>query len=175
MKKSTTGLLIGAALAVYSVASAYVITRQGIEPLLICADSGGLKVPFSKELCRTYLHTARGTPQDISDLQNGIGASFVVQGESSTKERLDLLIFLKGKGLDLNLAGANQLPPLHASIVANRPEEVKLLLQAGASTGIKDTQFNLLPVEFAEKLQNESINPSSWQETIEALKQVQKQ
>ncbi len=104
--------VLGGLAAAYLAVSAYVITQQDIEPLLICADAGGLNLPFSNAVCKAYLLQARGTPEDIAVLQSGIGASFVVQGQASPDERLQILRFLQLKGLALM---ATQTPPLMAT------------------------------------------------------------
>ena len=164
--------VLGGLAAAYLAVFAYVITQQDIEPLLICADAGGLKLPFSNAVCKAYLLQARGTPEDMAVLQSGIGASFVVQGQASPDERLQILRFLQLKGLDINQLDAEKLTPLHASVLANRPDEVKILLQAGADNARKDAQFNLTLMELALKLQGESHTPNGWQSVIDLLQQT---
>lgn len=80
MKKVRIGYIIGFILTGYIGLSVYAIAKQDVEELLICADNGGFKVPFSRTLCREYLFTFRGSQPDIDALHRGVGASFVVQG-----------------------------------------------------------------------------------------------
>ena len=143
----------------YLGTSAFVIANQRIEELLICADEGGLKVPFSKALCRHYLFAFRGTPEDIEALHQGTGASFVVQGNASEHEREQVLQFLIAKGLDVNHEDMHLLTPLHGAVVANAADEVALLLRNGANARLKDGKFALTPLELARKLQNAGATP----------------
>ena len=153
--------LIGFVFVGYIGLSVYLIANQGIEELLICADKGGLKIPFSKQLCRKYLFAARGTQQDISTLQQGVGASFVVQGESSRLEREEVLKYLISKGLDVNRIDINEFLPLHGAVLANSTEEVEILLRNGANPNLKDNKFHLTPLELALKLQREDKSPNN--------------
>jgi len=139
---------------VYFGLSAYAIANQSIEELLLCTDTGGLRVPFSKELCRNYLFAFRGTPKDIEALHQGIGASFVVQGQSSESEREEILKFLVAKGLDVNHGDTHGLTPLHGAVLANSASEVEMLLRSGANARLKDEKFGLSSLELAVKLQS---------------------
>lgn len=154
MKKIFTAS-VGFLLFAYIGLSTYAISTQGIEDLLVCADRGGLKIPFSKQLCREYLLNFRGSREDIDTLQQGIGALFVTQGESTTSARTELLKFLVGKGLDVNRAGMDRLLPLHGAVLSNSADEVKILLDNGANPALKDSRFELTPLELALKLESE--------------------
>ncbi|HWV16862.1 MAG TPA: ankyrin repeat domain-containing protein [Cellvibrio sp.] len=156
MRKIVVALLAGFVLVGYVSLFIHVLVNQGIEELLICADRGGLKIPFSKSLCREYLFAARGTKQDVDVLHQGVGAAFVTQGESPVSEREQVLKYLIGKGLDVNRIDMHQLSPLHGAVLANSAEEVKMLLLNGVNINLKDHQFELTPLEFALKLQSEN-------------------
>lgn len=155
MKRKITTSIVSLLLFVYIGSSTYAISTQGIEDLLLCADRGGLKVPFSKQLCRRYLLNFRGSKEDIDILQQGIGAMFLTQGESTTSERTELLKFLIDKGLDVNRAGMDRLLPLHGAVLANSADEIMMLLDNGANQALKDNRFELTPLELALKLQSE--------------------
>lgn len=170
MKKTITASIVGFLLFVYIGLSTYAISTQGIEDLLLCADRGGLKIPFSKQLCRKYLLNFRGSREDIDTLQQGIGALFVTQGESTTSERTELLKFLVGKGLDVNRAGMDRLLPLHGAVLANSADEVKILLGNGANPALKDNRFELTPLELALKLQSEDKTPNDRSAVIAILR-----
>jgi Ankyrin repeats (many copies) len=145
----------GLAAVAYGVSAAYVVTTQGIEDLLLCSDGGGLKVPFSNQLCRSYLFAFRGTPQDIASLQRGIGASFVLQGVSPLLERERTLKFLISKGLRVNELDMHGATPLHAAVLANSSDEIEVLLRNGADVNVKDQKFGLTPLGLALKLQRD--------------------
>lgn len=145
---------IGGALVIgYAGLSAYVVTGQDIESLLVCADQGGLKIPFAKNICRAYLLSARGTSADIDALQRGAGASFVVQGSAPRDEKDQLLAFLISKGLDVNRTDMHRSTPLHAATLACAEDEVDLLLSHGARADLKDEAIGLSALELALKLQ----------------------
>lgn len=144
------------ALTGYVICAGYVVANQNIESLLVCADQGGLSIPFAKNVCRAYLFNFRGTEQDIADLEQGVGASFVVQGRSQLREREQVLEFLLKKNLNLNNIGMHRLTPLHEAVIANSTDELTILLRHGADTNIKDEKFGLTPLELAVKLQSDS-------------------
>ncbi len=170
MKKTITVSFVGFLLFVYIGLSTYAISTQGIEDLLLCADRGGLKIPFSKQLCRKYLFNFRGSREDVDTLQQGVGALFVTQGESTTSERTELLKFLVGKGLDVNRAGMDRILPLHGAVLANSADEVKILLGNGANPALKDNRFELAPLELALKLQSEDKTPNDRSAVIAILR-----
>lgn len=172
MKRQLIVSIVVVALA-YAGLSAYVIANQGIEELLVCADKGELKIPLSKALCRSYLFALRGSRQDIDSLHQTAGASFVVQGESAAAEREQILKFLIDKGLDVNRTDMHQLTPLHAAVIANSADEVRMLLANGANGNAKDKKFGLTPLELALKLQTESKSPNERQAVVSALKNPQ--
>ena len=147
----------------------HVIAKQGIEELLVCVDQGGVKIPFARYLCRQYLFTVRGSQRDIDTLHQGIGASFVIQGESTALEREQLLRFLVGKGLDVNRIGMDKLSPLHAAVLANSADEVEMLLRNGASVDLKDEKFGLTPLELAMKLQSGDESANTRQTVVSLL------
>ncbi len=169
IKKTLIGI-IGLMVVAYLGLAVYAITNQRIETLLICADQGGFKIPFSREICRGYLFTLRGSQDDIDSLHQGIGASFAVQGESSAAEREQVLQFLISKGLDVNRIDMHQLTPLHGAVLANSADEVEILLGNGANPNLKDKKFGLTPLELALKLDRESKFPEDRRVVIFLLK-----
>lgn len=121
-------------------------------------------------MCREYLFAFRGSQQDIDSLHQGVGASFVIQGESAAPEREQVLKYLISKGLDVNHIDMHQLSPLHGAVLSNSADEVEMLLRNGASTNLKDKKFGLTPLELALKLQSENKLQRDWQEVISLLK-----
>src|SRR5262245_22725558 len=108
MRKSTlaAGILLFAFTS-YTALIVTAMTQKPFEHLLVCADAGGLNIPFSKNMCRFYLHNFRGSTEDIAALENGIGASFIAQGTAPLPEREAILKDLIAKGLDINHIGVN--------------------------------------------------------------------
>lgn len=170
MKKALIGYVIGFIVTGYVGLSVYVITKQEIEQVLLCVDQGGLKIPFSKALCREYFFTFRGSYEDIDALHKGVGASFVVQGKSAVSEREQVLKYLISKGLDVNHIDMHQLSPLHGAVLSNSADEVEMLLRNGASINLKDQKFGLTPLELALKLQGEDKLTSDRQAVIAPLR-----
>lgn len=168
-KQRLIASVLGLALFAYVGLAAYALVSQGAEALLVCADKGGLKIPFSRDLCRQYLLSMRGSAQDIEALHRGIGASFVVQGESSEREREELLKYLVGKGLDINRIDAHQLTPLHNAVIANAEDEVRMLLNHGARPDVRDMKFGVTPLELALRLQREAKAPAERQAVVSLL------
>lgn len=170
MRKKYLFILVGASLTAYLALSAAFITTQSIESLLICADKGGYHIPFSKNICRAYLFNFRGNQNDIDFLHKGIGASFIVQGESPPPEREDVLRYLLEKNLDINNIGMNALTPLHEAVLANSAVEVEMLLRNGADRGRKDKKYGLTPLELSITLQAKGGANIDRQEVIALLK-----
>lgn len=61
--------------------------------------------------------------------------------------------------LDVNRAGMDKLLPLHGAVLANSSDEVKILLDSGASPLLEDERFGLTPIELVLKLQSENKRP----------------
>lgn len=173
MRKRYLFLLAGISLAAYLALSSLFVTSQTIESLLICADKGGDHIPFSKKVCRVYLFNFRGNSNDIDSLHKGIGASFVVQGESTPREREEVLRYLLEKNLNINNIGMNALTPLHEAVLANSVEEVEMLLRNGADRSRKDKKYVLTPLELAVTLQSDSSKNIDRREVIALLENFQ--
>ena len=173
MKKTLIAIIttIGLLFAGYASLFMYTVTKQDAESLLVCADTDDVFIiPFAKNICRAYLFTLRGTQQDIDFLHGGIGASSVVQGESSVAKREQILKFLISKGLDVNRIDMHQLTPLHGAVLANSVDEVEILLRNGASPNLKDKKFGLTPLELALKLDRENKLPEDRRAVISLLR-----
>lgn len=155
--------------------SAYAIANQNIEQLLVCADKGGMKIPLSKYLCKKYLLTFRGTSKDIDVLQHGIGALFVVEGESTASQRNTILRHLVSSGLDVNAIDKNQLRPLHGAVLNGSVVEVELLLRNGANPFLKDERFDFTPLELAIYIKNKNRLPGEYAEIISILEKAEKE
>jgi hypothetical protein len=171
--KRLAAYIVGLMIVTYLWLFAYVIAHQGIEELVLCADDGGLKIPFSKSLCRKYLFGFRGNAEDIETLHQGIGASFVVHGHSSLIEREQILKYLIDKGLNVNHIDRHQLSALHGVVLANSVDEADMLLRMGANSRLKDQKFGLNPLELALKLQKENRLPADRQAMISLLQKNQ--
>lgn len=165
---------IGSALIIgYVGLSAYVVSRQDIESLLICAEQGGLKIPYAKSICRAYLSAARGTPEDIASLQRGVGASFVVQGGASREEKEQVLTLLIAKGLDVNRVDMHGSTPLHSAVLAGAEDEVDLLLNHGARVDLKDAVNGLNALELALKMQaDQPARAAHWEGVVARLQRA---
>lgn len=168
--RAIAAAFVGIAALAYAGLSAYAIARQDIHELLICADQGGLKIPFSRALCQQYLFAFRGTTEDIAMLHQGVGASFVLQGRSPLAERERILGFLVGKGLDINHIDMHKLRPLHAAVLANSPGEVALLLRHGARPDLKDERHGQTPLELALALERDERRQAGREDLITALR-----
>ena len=164
--------LIGFVVFAYVGFSAHAVTQLGIEHLLLCADKGGLKVPFSKQLCRNYLMNFRGSQEDIATLQQGVGAFLVTQGSSPISERTELLEFLVGKGLDVNRAGMDNILPLHGAVLANSADGLQILLDVGANPFLTEETFGLTPWQLALRLKGEDTQPIDRSAVFEIFRKV---
>ena len=164
MKKALISI-IGVIFVGYISLSTYAITTLNIEELLVCTDSDRIyKIPFAKSICRGYLFTFRGSQQDIADLHQGVGASFVLNGYSTAPEREQVLKYLISKGLDVNHLDRHMFLPLHGAVLSNSADEVGILLRNGANPNLKDKKYELTPLELALKFQAEDKFPEDREE-----------
>lgn len=153
MKKLALSLLI-IALALYVGVSSYIVTSQGIQSLLVCADRGGLMIPFSKSICRSYLFNVRGSPKDIAELQEYGGAALVINQGVTTAQTRQTLEFLVSRGLNVNGFDESSIRPLQGAVLENSFPKVKLLLDLGADPTLKGSTIKASALELAVKLKS---------------------
>lgn len=147
--KKLTASIFAAALAIYFTASAYIVTSQGIQSLLVCANSGGLAIPFSKNICRSYLFNMRGSPEDIAELQEYGGAALVINQGPVTTQTRETLEFLVSRGLDVNRFDESGIRPLQGAVLENSFPKVELLLDLGADPTLKGRTIEPNSLELA--------------------------
>ena len=130
---------------------------KDIYTLTACSQGQVELIP--KSLCQAYLYNFRGTHDDVAEI-NHDGSLFEIISTTKKEDQSTLLEFLLKKGVDIN--GLNErtgTSPLHAAVLGNDLEVVKLFLRYGANPLIKDKQSNLTPLEFALKLKSKPSQP----------------
>lgn len=142
------------------------MSSADIEDVIICsADTGSHYIPSS--VCKYYLHNFRANKDDVSYLQSRSGLNFIVNMPEKTDKK-DLINYFLSKGLDINKPSKiDGLTPIHAAILLNNPDIVKLLIKHGASLTTLDERLKLTPLQFANDLA--SKNPAIDRSAVIAL------
>ena len=128
-------------------------------------QNSNYKIPFSSDLCTTYLFIFRGSQADIKDLYKIGGASGVIHSSASGNpdpegaKNEQILQYLVRKGLDVNASiVGSQTTALHLAVGDNRDDLVKMLLRYGADINVKDKGgIGLTPLELVLELEKEDI------------------
>ncbi len=157
----------------------YALTTFDLETLMIYSTSGDTcRIPNCDSVVEYYTLHFRGTKEDIADLEEGPGLSFVL-GNSETSAKF--LNFLLEKGINVNkISPIDGATPLYGAVLLNDPELVKFLLDRGADPTIRKekgggpapfTEFdNLTPLELAHALSRNrpEIDRSKVKQILEA-------
>ncbi len=146
MKKTILSLLVIIPLSVIGLVI-YAMSTDDIEGIVICATNDDTHyIPSS--LCEFYLLNYRLTEEDIEFIEGRSGLSFLFEIQDKNK-RYNLVKYFISKGVSINKPSTiDGYPPLHAAIINNDPDLVKLLLNNGANIKQKDSSYNLTPEEF---------------------------
>lgn len=172
MKTKISYLLVSSALFIYAVLSGYVIISQDIHDVLACADEGTLRIPFAKQICRTYLVNFRGDENDIRILQKTGGAALVTNGKSTISQKKEILQFLISKGLDINGPDESGITPLQGAVLQNSVETATMLLSLGANPLLKGSRIDLTPLDLAIKLKSKQGITQINKKLIKTLKRA---
>lgn len=117
-------------------------------------------------VCHAGMYRLHPTAEEIRELNAMAGAQFPVSMEDESKAR-ELLTHLMKAGLDVNAVdqrSAQKWTALHLAAVSNRPQEVRLLLEAGADRRAQDAKGRT-PLDLA----NERLKMAPTPELREAI------
>ncbi|MBN4080607.1 ankyrin repeat domain-containing protein [Beggiatoa alba] len=130
MKKFVISFFIIASISITGTMT-YAIKTLTINELIICTSNNeAFYIP--QAVCEYYLINYRGSKEDIHDLENGNGLSFVANIDDLDK-RYKLMDYFISKGLDVNgVSKIDGLTPLHSAILLNDPDLVQYLLSKRA-------------------------------------------
>ena len=119
----------------------YAMSTDDIEGIVICAINDETSyIPSS--ICEYYLFNYRLTKEDVKFIEGRGGLNFPI-GISDKTKRHKLVEYFISKGVSINEPSAiDGYPPLHASIINNDPDLVKLLLSNGANIKQKDSNYS---------------------------------
>lgn len=120
---------------------------KDFELLLMCSQGRDKLIP--KSLCQAYLFNFRGNPNEIADLNRGIGIVWALSATNSD-DKNSLFKFLLKKGVDINsLDERSGVSALHAMVLENDLQAVALLLKNGANPSIQEVNHGKTPLQFA--------------------------
>lgn len=144
-------------------------TLTQLEPLLVCSQGRDELVP--KALCQFYLSNYWSSPQDIAELNQNTGVVWALNAKTENDRKKILAVMLR-KGVDINaIDNPSGITALHAAVLENNLEAVKLLIENGANTKTPDEKHQKTPLDFALDLKGKPNQPER-QKIIEIL-QVQ--
>lgn len=131
----------------------YAMATDDLEGLMICSTSDtAYRIP--KGVCEYYMLHFRGTKEDLANLEQRAGLSFIF---SDPKKRAKFLHFLVEKGINVNkVSPMTGFAPLHIAAASDEPELVMFLLAHGADPTVKTRDLrapefdNLTPLELVE-------------------------
>lgn len=158
LKKATFWLLVALFLSIAS-SLVYVSTKTiaDFSSLLLCSQGKDELIP--KSLCQSYLFNFGGKPEDIAELNQGIGVGWVIRAENE-EDRRKLVTFLLKKGVDINAVDQRSgITALHTAVLENDLPAVELLLSSGANLLVKDRGSGKTPLEFAIELKEKPNQP----------------
>tara|TARA_B100000676_G_C18009619_1_gene805891 strand:- start:724 stop:1248 length:525 start_codon:yes stop_codon:yes gene_type:complete len=141
-----------------------------LESLIICASNeGGIRIPA--KVCEIYLHSGRNIQEDIVNLNQNDGLTFILHGKNAIK--YDIAQFYIDNGLDINsLSKTTNLTPLYDAVLLNDIENMSFLLENNASLSIPSYRKHPTAIDYAEALQkNDNIDRM---DIIRLLKSKQK-
>jgi hypothetical protein len=133
-------------------------TFRNFEFLLMCSQGRESLIP--KRICQIYLFNFAGTPDEISDINRGIGIVWALSANDHD-DQIKLFNFLLKKGVDINAIDERSgLGALHVMVVENNFNAVGLLLSNGANPGLKSKKYPKNPLELALERQGQPDQPN---------------
>lgn len=144
---------ISALVIVVLVFTGYSLSRYDIQELVICTtNKESHYIPMG--VCEYYMVNYRITPADIQQLEKQAGLSFLL-GLPDKHVRQDLVRLFNSRGADVNKHSAiDGYAPLHAAIINNDADMVKLLLSLGANKSLKDANGQMDAMALLSSLTN---------------------
>jgi len=140
---------------IYLGISFYLIAKQNINDLVICANTKIINTPFSKNLCRGYLYSVRGTKNDIKSMQQAGGISFVIGAAQTDSEKRELVKFFTTNGLNINGMDVHGIRPLQLAVLEGSIDDVRLLIEFGANPSLGEAKISSTPLALAKQLHSE--------------------
>lgn len=171
------GFIVGILLALTLATGGLIgfgLSTMTIEELVICTfEETDCVMPSG--IFNRYLKLFRVDSEDIRELQDGAGLSFVLGGKDPVKYELAAL-FLE-KGLDIEgvnhygMADSEYLTPLQAAVAMNNTDDVAFLLSHGADARVLNRD-GLTLLELA-RLQQRKIPVYDYSAVIALLEKQQ--
>lgn len=145
-------------------------SKASTESLVSCVEA---ELPLRSWICYKALFWVHPRPEELRRLNQQAGAYFIASMESEELARLVLRHYVDA-GLDINAVdqrSASGPTALHISVTSNRPQEVRLLLEAGADPSIRN-HLGKTPLEHALDVQSRHQS-SELSEVIQILEAAQ--
>lgn len=143
---------------IYAGGSLYVLRKAHLGEVVLCASGEpGLHIPAAA--CRQYVaRFAAGysAQEKSSALMIALAKATFYSAEPAAQElALGQFAALLKQGADINAISPHDgLTPLNATILANKPELVRYLLEAGADPSKRDAYFERTPLELVGWLES---------------------
>ncbi|MEJ2682395.1 MAG: ankyrin repeat domain-containing protein [Gammaproteobacteria bacterium] len=131
----------------------YDVSRMDTETIVLCSSNeGGILIP--SKVCKYYLFNYRDIKKDVSELSDGAGLSYILNGANDTK--YEIAEYFISNGLDvngINNYGDYNLTPIYGAILLNDVKMAKFLMRNGADLNIEPPSTKMSALEFCRLLQ----------------------
>lgn len=165
-KKFAAAALVSIAFGISAWGYVAIKTLTQLKPLLVCSQGRDELVP--KTLCQFYMSNYWSSPQDIAELNQNTGVVWALNAKSESDRKKILAVMLR-KGVNINaIDSPSGITALHAAVLENNLEAVKLLIENGANTNATDEKHQKTPLDFALDLKGKPNQPER-QKIIEIL------
>jgi hypothetical protein len=119
-------------------------------------------------LCEQFFYRYHPTPEEVRELNMAAGARFAFEAKDEAQARRQLRHYLDA-GVDINALDAHtksidrqeplKITALHGAVLGPEVMEVRLLLEFGASTQVRDSKGRT-PLDLARELQSKNPSPA---------------
>jgi hypothetical protein len=159
----TAGLVFGALV----VAAAALLVHLHQRNLLYLQTCMAIDPQPLSWLCERFFYRYHPTPEEVQELNGAAGPRFAFEAKDEAQARRQLRRYLEAgvniDAVDLRTEAVDRRTPLkftalHAAVLAPEVMEVRLLLEFGASTQVRDGKGRT-PLELAREMQGRSPSP----------------
>ncbi|RZF80555.1 ankyrin repeat domain-containing protein [Pseudoalteromonas sp. CO325X] len=153
MKKTSLLSIPAIGILLYFFGAFYSLSESSVEDVVICStNSDTHHIPSG--VCEYYLFNYRSTNKDIAELELNSGLAFFFGIDDKEKRSKYIVHFLEhGASIDKH-SHIDGLTPLHAAILLNEADLVKLIIDQGADLNQVELNSELTPLDFLKKIES---------------------
>lgn len=153
MKLKVIIVVVALSLAALLGLVGYDLSKMDTETIVLCSSNeGGILIP--SKICKYYLFNYRDIKKDVSELSDGAGLSYILNGSNNVK--YEIAEYFISNGLDvngINNYGEYNLTPIYGAILLNDVKMANFLLHHGADQSLEPPSIHMSAQEFCQFLQ----------------------